>query len=62
MPDHRPRSSYESDRLFYSKAAARCAVRITIGQELRVRYEVPKDLPPEMHALLMQLNQLYGEE
>ena len=27
-----------------------------IGQELKACYEVPQDLPPEMLALLMQLN------
>jgi len=31
-------------------------VRTTIGQELKARYEVPRDLPHEMIALLMHLN------
>jgi hypothetical protein len=62
MPDHRPRSSYEWDKLPYTKAAARCAVRNTIGQELRVRYEVSQDPPPEILALLIQLNQRNKEE
>jgi hypothetical protein len=56
MTDHRPRSSYESEKLHYSKAAALRAVRTIIGQELRARYEVQSDLPPEMLALLMQLD------
>jgi hypothetical protein len=37
-------------------AAAQSAVWMKIGQELRACYEVPQDLPPEMLALLMQLN------
>ena len=57
MADHRPRSSYESDALPYTKAAAHRAVRITIGQELSARYEVPPDLPHEMLTLLLQLNE-----
>jgi hypothetical protein len=56
MPDHRPRSSYELDGLRYTKATARSAVRAAIGRELRVCYEVPQGLPPEMLALLMQLD------
>jgi hypothetical protein len=55
MTDHRPRSSYESDNTHHSKAAARSAVRITIGQKLRVCYEVPQDMPHEMRTLLVQL-------
>jgi hypothetical protein len=50
------RSSDESDQLPYSKTAAHRAVRTTIGQELKARYEVPQDLPHEMIALLMHLN------
>jgi hypothetical protein len=33
-----------------------------IGQELRARYEVPQDLPHEMVALLVQLNEREQEE
>jgi hypothetical protein len=55
MPDHRPRSSYESDRLPYTKAAAHRAVRIALGQELKARYQVPQDLSQEMLTLLMQV-------
>ena len=50
------RLSEESDQLPYSKAAAHRAVRTTIGQELKARYEVPLDLPHEMATLLMHLN------
>ena len=39
------RSSDELDQLPYSKTAAHRAVRTTIGQELKERYEVPQDLP-----------------
>jgi hypothetical protein len=52
----RSRSSDESDQLPYSKTAAHRAVRTTIGQELKARFEVPQDLPHEMIALLMHLN------
>ena len=48
------RSSDESDP--YSKTAAYRAVRTTIGQELKARYEIPRDLPYEMKALLMHLS------
>ena len=40
----------------YTKVAAHRAVRTTIGQELKARYEIPRDLPHEMLALLMHLN------
>jgi hypothetical protein len=55
MTNYRPRSCYESDNVPWSKAVARRAVRTMIGQQLRERYEVPQDLPNEMHALLLQL-------
>jgi hypothetical protein len=42
------RSSYESDRLPYTKTAARRAVRMTIGEELRAHHKVPPDLPHDM--------------
>ena len=57
MRDYRPRSSYESDNVPWSKAVARRAVRAMIGQELRARYEVPQDLPHEMLTLVVQLNE-----
>ena len=53
---HRFRLSEGSDQLPYSKTAAHRAVRTTIGQELKARYEVPRDLPHEMTAILMRLN------
>jgi hypothetical protein len=52
------RSGYESDQLPYSKAAAPRAVRTTIGQELKARYEAPRDLPHEMTTILMRLNRV----
>ena len=58
MIDRRPRSSYESDWLPYTKVTARSAVRTAIGQALSSRYEVPQHLPHEMLALLMQVNAL----
>jgi hypothetical protein len=57
MRNYSPRSSYESDNVPWSKAVARRAVRAMIGQELRVRYEVPQDLSHEMLTLLIQLNE-----
>ena len=62
MRDYRPRSSYESDNVPWSKVVARRAVRTMIGQELRARYEVPQDLPHEMLAFLVQLNEQGQEE
>ena len=63
MVDDRPPSGCEPESdcaagtLPYSKtAAAQSAVWMKIGQELRACYEVPQDLPPEMLALLIQLN------
>src|SRR5256885_2257339 len=62
LRNHIPRSSYESDNVPWSKAVTCRAVRTMIGQELRVRYEVPQDLPHEMVALLVQLNEREQEE
>jgi hypothetical protein len=57
MRDYGPRSSYESDNVPWSKAAARRALRTTIGQQLGMRFEVPQDMPHEMRTLLMQLDE-----
>jgi len=62
MRDYRPRSSYESDNVPWSKAVARRAVRTMIGQELRARYQIPKDLPHEILTLLIQPNEREQEE
>ena len=62
MRDYSPRSSYESGNVPWSKAVTCRAVRTMIGQELRARYEVPQDLPHEMVALLVQLNEREQEE
>jgi hypothetical protein len=56
MIERRPRSSYESDWLPYTKETARHAVRVAIGQALRARFEAPQELPDEMLALLVQVN------
>ena len=60
--DYSPRSSYEPEWLPYSKVAARRAVRMTIGQELRARYEVPQDLSHEVLTLLMRLREREDEK
>jgi hypothetical protein len=57
MADYGPRSSYESDNVPLSEAMARRALRTMIGQELGTHYKVPQDLPHEMLALLVQLNE-----
>jgi hypothetical protein len=62
MTDHRPRSSYESDNLPRSKAGGRSAMCKTIGEGLLARYEVPRNLPTGLLALLMQLNERPEEE
>ena len=62
MIDHRPRSSYESDWLPYTKVTARSAVRAAIGAALRSRYEVPQHLSQEMLSLLMQANALHESD
>jgi hypothetical protein len=62
MTDHRARSSYEWDAQPYTKATARRAVRISIGQDLRARCEVSQDLPDEMLTLLMHVNAPHEEE
>ncbi len=56
MTDHRARSGYEWDAQPYTKAMARRAVRILIGQELRARCETPQDVSDEMLTLLKQMN------
>jgi hypothetical protein len=58
----RPRSSYESDNVPWSKALVRRAVRTMIGQQLRARYGISQDLPHEMLTLLIQLNEREQEE
>jgi hypothetical protein len=62
MRDYRPRSSYESDNVPWSKAVARRAVCTMIGQELRACYEIPQHLPQEMLTLLIRLNGREQEE
>ena len=62
MRDYSPRSSYESDNVPWSKAVTCRAVRTMIGQELRARYDVAQDLPHEMAALLVQLNEREQED
>ena len=62
MTDHGPRSSYEPEWLSYTKVAARRAVRMTIGQELRARYEVPQDLSHEVLTLLTRLRKREDEK
>jgi hypothetical protein len=56
MIERRPRSSYESDWLPYTKETARQAVRVAIGEVLRARFETPQELPDEMLAQLVQVN------
>jgi hypothetical protein len=56
MTDDRPRSSYESNNVSYSKGAARRDMRTTIGQELKARYGVPEDLPHEILTLLRKID------
>ena len=62
MTDRRPRSSYESDWLPYTKVTGRIAVRAAIGEALRSRYEVPQHLSHEMLALLLQVNALREDD
>jgi hypothetical protein len=62
MADQRPRCSYESNNVPWSKALARRAMRTTIGQELKVHYQVPQDLPQEMLTLLKQLKPRHEAE
>jgi hypothetical protein len=56
MRNDRRLSGSHSDKPPYWMMAVRAALQTTIGQELRARYEVSQDLPPEMLALLVQLN------
>jgi hypothetical protein len=56
MTGHRPRSSYETAWLPYTKVTGRTAVRVAIGEALGSSYEVPRDLPHDLLALLMQVN------
>jgi hypothetical protein len=41
---------------------AHSAVWTNIAPELKARYEVPQDLPPEILALLVQLNDRREDE
>ena len=51
----RCRSDDESDQLPYSKTAAHRAVRTAIGQEVKARCEVPRDLPLEMTRTYLKI-------
>ena len=55
MADDRPRSSYESDNVPWSKAATRRAMTTAIGEELRARYQPPDQLSPELRQLLRKV-------
>jgi hypothetical protein len=57
----RLQSSYERDWSPYTKRTAQSALLSAIGQALSSRYEVPRELPREMLALLMQLNAPHEE-
>ena len=61
MADHRPRSSYESDWLPYTKVSGRSAVRAAIGEALKRRSEVLQPVPHEMLTLAMQVNALHED-
>ena len=61
LTDGEPESCSESDRLPHSKTA-NSAIWTNIAPELKARYEVPQELPPEMLALLMQLNDRRADE
>src|SRR6202046_2193991 len=52
MADPRPRSSYESHNVPWSKAVTRRAMTTAIGEELRARYQPPDQLSPELRQLL----------
>src|ERR1700758_4872885 len=56
MTDHRPRSSYESDNVPWSKAVTRRAMTTAIGDELRARYQPPDQLSPELRQLLKKVH------
>jgi len=62
MADQRPRSSYESDNVRWSKAVARRVTHTTIGQELKALFQVPQDLPERMLTLLKKVNARHEEE
>ncbi len=55
MADDRPRSSYESDNVPWSKAVTRRAMTTAIGEELRARYQPPDQLSHELRRLLRQI-------
>jgi hypothetical protein len=57
VTQRRPR--YKSNWLPYTTAAAYRSVRTSIEQELKARYEVPRDLPHEMTTLLTLLNRAH---
>jgi hypothetical protein len=59
MADQRPRSSYESAWVPYTKVTGRTAVRVAIGDALKRRSEVPQRAPL---ALLMKVDALRAAE
>jgi hypothetical protein len=50
QPDHQPNWA----------ATLRHEMQTMIGQLLRAQYELPQELPPEMRALLMQIDEQHG--
>jgi hypothetical protein len=61
LTDGEPESCSGADGLPHSKTA-HSAIWTNIAPELKARFEVPQDLPPEMLALLMQLNDRREDE
>jgi hypothetical protein len=54
--------SRASSKLLPSDTSLYNAMRAIIGQELRARYETPREVPPEMLRLLAHLDEQAGKE
>jgi hypothetical protein len=62
MAEQRPRSSYESAWVPYTKVTGQTAVRVAIGDMLKRRSEVLRPMPQEILTLLMQVDALHEED
>jgi hypothetical protein len=61
MPSDLHGPNYKPDDLLAAQATSRRAMRVKIGQDLGVLYEVPQGLPDDMLKLLMRVMNSAGK-
>lgn len=58
---HRPRERKDEDPPYW-RAGLYNALRTQIGRSLRVHYQLRRDLPPRLQALLVQVQEKRADE